>query len=79
MTQNNIQLAQNEAALAVLQPLDQHPVAVFLTALPSAHSRRNMRRYLNQVAALVTGMEGTDALNVNWAALRYVHVAAIRS
>jgi integrase len=76
---NALQPVQNEQALTTIQPLDQHPAAVFLTSLPSAHSRRNMRRYLNQVAALLTNVEGVDALEVNWAALRYVHVAAIRS
>jgi integrase/recombinase XerC len=70
---------QQSGASATVQPLDQHPAAVFIASLGSENSRRNMRRYLNQIAGLLTSAEHGDALAVNWAALRFQHTAAIRA
>jgi integrase/recombinase XerD len=58
-------------------PLDRHPVVVFLGSLTSAHSKRNMGRYLDQMAALLTG--NPNAFGCNWGAVRYQHTQAIRA
>jgi len=68
----------HELTITKARPLDQHPAAVYLTGLPSAHSRRNLRRYLDQIASLLTGSDG-DALSLDWGALRFQHTTAIRS
>jgi site-specific recombinase XerD len=62
-------------------PLDRHPAAVYLASLTSERSRRVMEQALRTIAALLTGQNAKEAdiLNVNWAALRYQHTAAIRS
>src|SRR5690349_18467106 len=36
-----------------LLPLDKNPAAVFLANLKSANSRRNMARYLNEIARML--------------------------
>jgi integrase len=71
---------QTPHELMVLEPypLDQNPAAVYIASLPSPHSRRNMRRYLDQIAALLTNGQA-DALTLNWGRLRYPHTAAIRA
>lgn len=57
-------------------PLDQNPAAVYLASLGSANSRRNMGRYLDQIAALIH--PDLKRLTFQWAALRYQHTQAIR-
>lgn len=58
-------------------PLTIHPAEVYLASL-GAGSRRTMREALNAIAHLLTN--GTsDALTLDWAALRYQHTAAVRS
>ena len=64
--------------LVTYLPADRHPAAVYLASLASPHSRRNMHRYLDQIAALLTGGQA-DALTLDWAALRYPHVQAVRT
>lgn len=59
-------------------PTDQHPAIVYIASLPSEHSRRNMHRYLNMIADRLTAGRA-DALALNWSALRYQHVQAVRT
>lgn len=71
-------------------PADQNPAAVFLAGLRSEHSRRNMARYLNQIAQLIgvnpvlvdydgkrKRQQEVTYLYVDWRSLRYQHTAAI--
>jgi integrase/recombinase XerD len=70
--------SENRLVLMDMLPPDQHPVIVFLSRLTSPHSRRNLSRYLNQVAQLLT--EGRyDALGIDWTQVRFQHTAAIRA
>ncbi len=63
--------------LATPLPLTMHPAEVYLASL-GVGSRRTMREALNAIASLLTN--GTsDALSLDWAALRYQHTAAVRS
>jgi site-specific recombinase XerD len=48
-----ISQTQNDLTAIESLPLDQNPAAVFLANLKSVNSRRNMARYLNQIAALL--------------------------
>jgi site-specific recombinase XerD len=57
---------------------DKHPALVYIAGLTSPHSRRNMTRYLNQIADLLTGGR-YDALALNWGAIRVEHTKAIRA
>jgi integrase/recombinase XerD len=57
-------------------PSDQHPVLVYIASLPSDNSRKNMTRHLNMIAGILGQL---DAISVNWGAVKYQHVAAIRS
>jgi site-specific recombinase XerD len=57
-------------------PTDQRPALVYLASL-SAGSRRTMRASLNIIADLL--QHDADALTINWAAVRFQHVAAVRS
>jgi len=58
-------------------PLEQNPAAVYLSGL-SKGSRVTMRGALNKVAGLLSGGQ-VDALGLDWAALRFQHVAAVRA
>jgi site-specific recombinase XerD len=58
-------------------PLDQNPAAVYLAGL-SESGRRTMRAALDTVAGLVSNGR-TDALGLDWAALRFQHSQAIRA
>ena len=57
-------------------PADQYPTAVYMASL-SAGSRRTMREALNTIAMMLHS--GADAMTINWAAVRFQHVAAVRS
>lgn len=56
---------------------DRHPAAVYLAGLAPG-SRRSMRQALDVVAGVLTGGR-LDAESLEWAAVRYQHVAAVRS
>ncbi|MHB2017165.1 MAG: tyrosine-type recombinase/integrase [Candidatus Xenobia bacterium] len=56
---------------------ERHPVAVYLARL-SVRSRRTMEGALHTVAGLLTGGRA-DAWRLEWAALGYQHVAAVRT
>lgn len=58
-------------------PMATHPVAVYLARL-SVGSRRTIRPALVVVAEIASGGVA-DALQMNWAALRYQHTQAIRA
>lgn len=58
-------------------PADRHPALTYLARLAPG-SRRTMRQALDTVAATVTA-GACDALTLDWPALRYQHVAAVRS
>ena len=71
----NITTTDHELAVLDPLPLDQNPAAVYLAGLPSPNSQRNMRRYLNQIAALL--QSEADAFLIQWGAVRYQHTKAI--
>jgi len=74
---------------------DQHPALVYLAQKPSENSRRGLRNALNIVADILLPTHfvqpakdapetlrveySTRFLSIDWARLRYQHVAAIRS
>ena len=68
----------NPLSMVITQatPIDQSPAAVYVAGLGSVNSRRNMGRYLNQIAGLFA--ENADRFTFQWAALRYQHTQAIR-
>lgn len=65
-----------EMTLQKALPASRHPAIVYVASLLSKESQRTMQGALNIVAQEL-GAE--TALEVNWAAVRYEHVAAIRS
>lgn len=59
-------------------PADRHPAYVYLGSLGSDASRRSVRSSLESVARMLTnGAAGWDA--IDWTAIGYQHVAALRS
>ena len=58
--------------------LDQNPAAVYLAGLGSEVSRRTMLGALQVIAGLLSGGR-TDWAGIDWASLRFQHVAAIRA
>ncbi|TAK32385.1 MAG: integrase [Chloroflexota bacterium] len=56
---------------------DQNPAAVYLSRLAPG-SRRTMREALDTIADLLTN-GGSDAIALDWSALRYQHTGAIRA
>lgn len=62
-------------AAAPALPADRQPVAVYLAGL-AAGSRRALRDALDRVAR---ELGGVDATTVDWTAIEYQHVAAVRS
>ena len=69
--------ATHHLKLTFLVPLTLHPAAVYLSGL-SEGSRPTMRHALDAIAYLLTDGE-CDAMNLDWAALRYQHTAAVRA
>ncbi len=55
----------------------EHPAVVYLASL-SEGSRRTMYQSLNTIAGLLSDGQ-LDAFQLNWAALRYQHTAAVRA
>ena len=60
-------------------PRDRNPAAVYLAGKPSAVGRRGLQRSLERAAEILTGELTTDAFAVNWAEVRYQHVAALKA
>jgi hypothetical protein len=64
-------------------PLARNPAAVYIAELTSPHSRRNMARYLGQIAdVLHYGLDQGDPereLLINWGARRFQHPATVRA
>lgn len=54
----------------------ENPAAIYLERLTSKHSRRNLSRYLNQVADFLSSGR-CDALTLDWAEVRFRHVATV--
>ena len=65
--------------VSVPAPPDQNPAMVYLAAKPSAVGRRGLKRSLDRAAEILTGGLTKSALTVNWAEVRYQHVAALRA
>jgi len=63
--------------LAEALPRDRHPVAVYLASLANG-SRRTMAQALHHAAELFSGGRA-DAESLDWSAVRYQHVAALRT
>ena len=83
MTDNALALPPPTAALevppqATERPASQHPVTVYLSSLADA-SKRPQRHALDTAAAILTSGRIEDALAVEWSALRYQHVNALRA
>jgi hypothetical protein len=70
---------QNALVEAVTVPVEQNPALVYLASLDSPNSRRVMRDALNAVSRILYGGLRSDLREVEWAAFRYSHVAAMRS
>ena len=60
-------------------PLDENPASVYLAGKPSAVGRRGLQRSLERATEVLTGGLSTDAFAVDWAAVRYQHVAALKA
>ncbi len=58
-------------------PFSEHPAVVYLASL-SEGSRRTMYQALNTIASLLSDGQ-LNAFQLNWAALRYQHTAAVRA
>lgn len=65
-----------ELIAPIERPRAENPAAIYLEGLTSNHSRRNLRRYLNQVASFLSSRR-CDALTLDWAAVRYQHMATV--
>ncbi|RME56929.1 MAG: integrase [Deltaproteobacteria bacterium] len=69
--------APAELGERVIWPVDRHPAAVYLARV-SRGSRRTLRQALETIACLLTGGR-VDAEGLDWAAIRYPHVVALRA
>lgn len=72
---NKLATTKKELVLTEQRPLDQNPALVYLAGLGSPHSLRSQKHALTVIANIL----GADILSVNWGALRFQHVQAIRS
>ena len=68
-------ITRDEVALGL--PIDQRPAVVYLATLGKG-SRPTMRVALDNIARLLAGQDATLA-SIEWAALRFQHVAAVRA
>lgn len=80
MTDALVPVETEASALALAMPraASQHPAAVYLASLSEA-SKRPQRHALDTAAAILTSGRIEDALAVEWSALRYQHVNALRA
>lgn len=78
MCASDLERPEHKSIISSGTPIDQHPAAAYVASLSSMHSRRNMQRYLNQIAALLTDGKA-EAFNLDWSAVRIQHVQAVRS
>lgn len=69
--------AAHTLILTTPPPLTEHPAAVYLAGLAPG-SRPTMRQALDAIASLLT-IGRSDALTLDWAALRYKHTSAVRA
>lgn len=60
-------------------PLTENPAAVYVAGLGSDVSRRTAISSLRRAALMLTGADDADPMKINWAQLRYAHVAALRA
>lgn len=60
-------------------PRDRNPAAVYLAGKPSAAGRRGLHNALRRAALVLTGALSKDPYAVDWPAVRYQHVAALRA
>jgi len=76
---NSITPIETKDNLAIVQviPLDQNPAAVYLAGLSNEKARRVQADALSRISAMLTG--SPDYLAVNWAAIRFQHMQAIRA
>jgi integrase/recombinase XerD len=59
-------------------PLDLNPAAVYLGTLASVNSRASLHWCLDLAAEVLSG-GSFDGLTLNWSAMRYQHLAALRA
>ncbi len=71
-------MTNNQTALIVAQdmPLDQHAAAVYLSGLSTQNSRSTMKQALDRIAVL---LGAGDCFGVQWGAIRFQHVNAIKA
>ena len=74
-----VTMPENVPVVVVPGSLDRNPAAVYLAGRASAVGRRGLQRSLNRAAEVFTGGLATSGLVVDWAAVRYQHVAALRA
>ena len=65
--------------VSVPAPPDQDPVLIYLAGIPASSGRRGLQHSLARAAEILTGGLTKSALIVDWAAVRYQHVAALRA
>ena len=65
-------------APVVARPLDENPAAVYVAGLTSPDSRRTMLAALEVVAGILSSGR-QSATELDWSAVRFQHVAAVRS
>ena len=70
---------ENVPVVVIPDRLDRNPAAVYLAGRTSPVGRRGLQRSLDRAAEILTGGIATSALTVDWAAIRYQHVAALRA
>jgi site-specific recombinase XerD len=77
---NRLAISSASLGLEVSRPLsaDQNPAAVYLAA-QSKTGRVTMRSALSGIASKLTQGRVTDARFLDWCAIRYQHVAALRA
>ena len=76
---NQFEAPDSVPVAVVPPPLDRNPAAVYLAGKPSLAGRRGLQRSLDRAAEILTGGLAKSALTVDWAEVRYQHVAALRA
>ena len=74
-----VTMPENVPVVVVPGSLDRNPAAVYLAGRASTVGRRGLQRSLARAAEVLTGGLATSGLVVDWAAVRYQHVAALRA
>ena len=79
MTNEIITTEQNDLMIGQQNDIANHPVTAYLAGMATERTRTVQRQALSKIAEIISGGQVMDPFAIDWAALRYSHMQAIRT